>query len=303
MASTTVFQMNVVKPSTRVQGRCNSVTARAVCRPRRVMKQQLRSCAFARRASHKQAQPIAQRCSVSVRAETVEATWTPVLKLDLMRKGERQIVTANGKSVMMFYYRNEIVAIESRSPAEGAFSQGFVNSRFTQDFCIECPTTATKFSMATGEIVDWYPNNPVLRALTPQDTCRPMEVFSVKIDGDIIYVDTANTNLSDSDFVSSATATTLGGADTSLENNNVFGIEPRMYLETGEELIEKSDGSKKLEPSTLIVSTLAIGAVAVAGSATCLYYENLVALGALWVVGFGIVAKFVLDYQNVESSQ
>jgi hypothetical protein len=34
-----------------------------------------------------QAQPIAQRCSVSVRAETVEATWTPVLKLDLMRKG------------------------------------------------------------------------------------------------------------------------------------------------------------------------------------------------------------------------
>jgi hypothetical protein len=36
------------------------------------------------------------------------------------------------------------------------------------------------------------------------------------------------------------------GADTSLENNNVFGIEPRMYLETGEELIEKSDGSKKV---------------------------------------------------------
>eukprot|EP00240_Pyramimonas_obovata_P016134 CAMPEP_0118931932 /NCGR_PEP_ID=MMETSP1169-20130426/8719_1 /TAXON_ID=36882 /ORGANISM="Pyramimonas obovata, Strain CCMP722" /LENGTH=300 /DNA_ID=CAMNT_0006874509 /DNA_START=65 /DNA_END=967 /DNA_ORIENTATION=+ len=300
-----MLRMNTVKPSANVtQGR-NSMTARAVCRPRRMAKQQFRSCSLTK--FQPQAKSVVQRRSVSVQAEAVETavTWTPVLRAEDMRKGERQMVSAAGKSIMMFYYRNDLVAIESRSPAEGAYSNGFVNARFTQDYCIECPTTATKFSMKTGEIVDWYPNNPVLRAVTPQDTCRPLEVFPVKIDGDTIYVDAANSNLAGTGFVVSETATTAGGADTSLENNNVFGIEPRMYLETGEEITDEASGpaSNKLDPATLIISTLAVATIAVAGSATCLYYENLVALGVLWVVGFGVVAKFVLDFQNVEDSQ
>lgn len=68
-----------------------------------------------------------------------------------------------------------------RSPAEGAYSEGFVASKFTQDFCIECPATASLFSLKTGEIVSWYPNNPVLRMLTPQDTCRKLQIYPVKL--------------------------------------------------------------------------------------------------------------------------
>lgn len=300
-----MLRMNIVTPSASVlQLRNGGAAARTVCRPRRVMKQQFRTSSLAKLQS--QAKVVIQHRVMSTRAETVETavSWTPVLRAEDMRKGERQLVSAAGKSIMMFYYRNDLVAIEARSPAEGAYSNGFLNARFTQDYCIECPTTATKFSMKTGEIVEWYPNNPVLRAVTPQDTCRPMEVFPVKIDGDTIYVDIQNSNLAGTDLVFSETATTAGGADTSLENNNVFGIEPRMYLETGEEIDEETSGvSNKLDPVTLIISTLAVATVAVAGSATCLYYENLVALGALWIVGFGVVAKFVLDYQNVEESQ
>ena len=43
-----------------------------------------------------------------------------------------------------------------RSPAEGAYSEGFISSKFTQDFCIECPATSSLFSLKTGEIVSWY---------------------------------------------------------------------------------------------------------------------------------------------------
>jgi hypothetical protein len=41
-----------------------------------------------------------------------------------------------GKTVLLFWYRNQIYAIEARSPAEGAYSEGFIKAKFTQDFCI-----------------------------------------------------------------------------------------------------------------------------------------------------------------------
>lgn len=44
-----------------------------------------------------------------------------------------------------------------------------------QDGCIICPSTKSTFDIKTGEIREWYPDNPVLRAITPRDTCRPME--------------------------------------------------------------------------------------------------------------------------------
>jgi nitrite reductase/ring-hydroxylating ferredoxin subunit len=50
-----------------------------------------------------------------------------------------------------------------------------------QDYCIECPSTGSLFSLKDGSIVSWYPNNPVLRALTPQDTCRKMDIYPVKL--------------------------------------------------------------------------------------------------------------------------
>lgn len=50
-----------------------------------------------------------------------------------------------------------------------------------QDYAIECPATGSSFSLKDGSIKEWYPNNPVLRALTPQNTCRNMDVYQVKL--------------------------------------------------------------------------------------------------------------------------
>lgn len=193
----------------------------------------------------------------------------------------------------MFWYRDNVFAIESRSPAEGAYSEGFEKARLTQDACIECPTTKSKFDLKTGVIKEWYPDNPFLRRLTPQDTCRPMEVFPVEVRDDGIYVDAKNGSLGP-DFVAPIG---LGGSNTSLENNNVFAVETPIYVEGEEDGAgASSDGasSSKMDASQLGGLVAVAGVVAVAGTGACLYFENYIALGALWIAGFAGAAAVAL---------
>ncbi len=138
-----------------------------------------------------------------------------------MRKEAR----VQGKGVLLFWYRNQIYAIESRSPAEGAYSEGFAKARFTQDYGIECPSTGSVFSLRDGSILEWYPTNFVLKMLTPQSTCRAMEIYPVRLTQDAISVDVSGgANLG---------SATKGGSDTSLESNNIFSVEPATYVGGG----------------------------------------------------------------------
>ena len=38
----------------------------------------------------------------------------------------------DGRQVLLFWYRNQIYAIEGRAPSEGAYSEGFIKAKFTQ---------------------------------------------------------------------------------------------------------------------------------------------------------------------------
>lgn len=57
---------------------------------------------------------------------------------------------------------------------------------FLQDGCIVCPTTDSTFYLQNGAIKEWYPNNPVLRVLTP--ALRNLFVYPVKTDNENIYI-------------------------------------------------------------------------------------------------------------------
>ena len=70
-----------------------------------------------------------------------------------------------------------------------------------------------------------YPNNPVLKVLTPQGTCRKLDIFPVKMTQEAISVDVSG--VSDSSFVPQG----KGGADSSIDLNNVFAEEQRPYYE------------------------------------------------------------------------
>ena len=53
----------------------------------------------------------------------------------------------------------------------------------------ECPATGTLFNLKDGSIESWYPNNFVLRMLTPASTCRKLEIYPVHLGQDAISVD------------------------------------------------------------------------------------------------------------------
>jgi hypothetical protein len=127
-----------------------------------------------------------------------------------------------------------------------------------QDYEIECPDTKSLFSLKTGEITSWwvlllrnhsegwhttaalamkgavtelhgclvcrYPTNPVLRVITPRDTVRDLDIYPVQLTQDAILVDV--TGAASTKYKSSR-----GGSDTSIDNNNVFAIQPRVYVE------------------------------------------------------------------------
>ena len=282
-----------------------------------------------------------------------DGDWVPVMPPEDLPKGVRKEVNVSDQSILLFWYRNQIYAISSRSPAEGAYSEGFIKAKFTQDYGIVCPATQSVFSLKDGSIMEWYPSNPVLRAVTPQSnplpvrarslrqlvhslyefhtwalcsqrcalskarglrTCNEViitcacnvgtrlcqnahcgsklrlcgrinsstrgcrvQIFPVKLTQDNIMV---NVNSS-----ASRIANMRGGADTSLENNNVFAVQPSVYTQGSD--VDDGTGSAPQTLSTVLTFTVAIAAFAItatAGTATALYYEDYVLLGGFWLL-------------------
>lgn len=187
--------------------------------------------------------------------------------------------------------------MEPRSPASGAYSEGLVTARFTQDGCIECPQTQTTFDLATGAIKAWYPTNPVLRMLTPQEVAgRPLEVFPVRTDASTISVAFASSNLSALGLDGSSSAITSGGVETSAERNNVYGIEPRVYLQDGSDDPDQGMASRPgAKPVVIITGTLAVGIIAVAGTAIAISKESIPGLVAFWIALLVPVAYFIFN--------
>ncbi|XP_059631004.1 uncharacterized protein LOC132273915 [Cornus florida] len=112
--------------------------------------------------------------------------WIPVVPLSALPKGERRVIIQDGETILLLWYKDEVFAIENRSPAEGAYTEGLLNAKLTQDGCIVCPSTDSTFDLRTGAIKDWYPNNPVLRILTP--ALRNLFVYPVKTDDENIFI-------------------------------------------------------------------------------------------------------------------
>lgn len=112
--------------------------------------------------------------------------WVPVVPLAALPRGERRVIIQDGEAILLLWYKDQVYAIENRSPAEGAYSEGLLNAKLTQDGCIVCPSTDSTFDLLTGGIKEWYPKNPVLRVLTP--ALRTLFVYPVKTDEENIYI-------------------------------------------------------------------------------------------------------------------
>ncbi|GER53004.1 Rieske (2Fe-2S) domain-containing protein [Striga asiatica] len=59
-------------------------------------------------------------------------SWVPVVPLAALPKGERRVIIQDGETVLLLWYKDDVFAIENRSPAEGAYSDGLLNAKLTQ---------------------------------------------------------------------------------------------------------------------------------------------------------------------------
>ncbi|MCO5609108.1 hypothetical protein L7F22_063330 [Adiantum nelumboides] len=155
-------------------------------------------------------------------------SWVAVIPVSALPKGERRLVRQDGQDVLLLWYKGGVVAIENTSPAEGAYSEGFVNAKLTQDGCIVCPSTDSTFDLKTGEIRDWFPSNPVLRLLTPP--LRKLTTYPVKVDSEYIYITTQSLSSGDS-----AEIVFGGQVQAGRSASNVEVDEVRMVVDEGEE--------------------------------------------------------------------
>ncbi|KAL4281296.1 hypothetical protein GQ457_03G031080 [Hibiscus cannabinus] len=195
--------------------------------------------------------------------------WVPVVPLAVLPKGERRVIIQDGENILLLWYKDEVFAIENRSPAEGAYTEGLLNAKLTQDGCIVCPTTDSTFDLRTGAIKEWYPKNPVLRALTP--ALRKLYVYRVKTDGENVYISMQGGVNSDA----AAEIVFSGKAQPGLTASDVNVDEVRMVID------ETSEGFGFTEKNEIIN-----GKAAVIGFLLLLDFELLTGKGLLKGTGF-----------------
>lgn len=151
-----------------------------------------------------------------------------MVPLAALPKGERRVIIQDDEVILLLWYKDEIFAIENRSPAEGAYSEGLLNAKLTQDGCIVCPSTDSTFDLKTGDVKDWYPKNPVLRALTP--VLRKLYIYPVKTEDENICISMSG-NL---DSGVSAEIVYSGRAQPGFTATNVNVDEVRMVVDEGQ---------------------------------------------------------------------
>lgn len=242
-----------------------------------------------RHCSHrKSAKQVVGKAEIQASNESVgTGEWLPVAKLEDFPRGKRVKIDVGGRNAVLLWFKNVVYAIEERSPAEGAYSEGFASeeAQLTPEGYIICPTTKSEFRLDDGALMMHYPGNAILRAVTPRP--RDMEVFPTKVEDDMVYVNTAGIRGAETPGIN-----TKGGFGTSAEESNVFAIQPKVYVEgQGYEAEVDDTVSPNVQPATILIGTLAAAIIAAAGTAvTLLYLQSIIATALFWAGGFGLTA-------------
>lgn len=87
-------------------------------------------------------------------AEASSENWVPVVPLAALPKGERRVIVQDGEAILLLWYKDEVFAIENRSPAEGAYTEGLLNAKLTQVGLNSQPHHHLKFSIKSTSLVN-----------------------------------------------------------------------------------------------------------------------------------------------------
>jgi len=112
--------------------------------------------------------------------------WIKVLSKDELANGERTVVDAGERSILLIHEGGQIYALESRCPhmrlpLKGAKIEGTT---------LTCPWHHSAFDLETGDVKAWSPWPPgvgkMLGALSRE---KALEVFPTKVEEGSIWVD------------------------------------------------------------------------------------------------------------------
>jgi hypothetical protein len=143
-----------------------------------------------------------------------------------------------------------------------------------------------------------YPTEPIItgHAICPVTVTldATMQIYPVKLTQDAILVNVGS--------AASSLAATTGGADTSLEKNNVFALQPKVYTQNTDS-DETGTNTSISTAATLTAAITGFAIIASVGTATSLYFEDYLLLGGFWVLMFGGGVYFFLQFNEGRKDQ
>jgi nitrite reductase/ring-hydroxylating ferredoxin subunit len=112
--------------------------------------------------------------------------WIEVLDAPLP-EGERQVVAAGGRKVLVLNHQGQYYAIDSACPH---LKLPMKNGKITEDGAIVCPWHRSAFDLRTGAVKAWTPWPPVMGAMMAKvSTEKAIATFPTKVENERIWVE------------------------------------------------------------------------------------------------------------------
>lgn len=112
--------------------------------------------------------------------------WIAVVPEDELPDGERRVVEAHGRAILVLHDRGQIYAVDNTCPHMGAALEA---GELTEDGIIICPRHHSAFDLRTGKVREWAPWPPgVGRILGVISREKPLPVFPTKVEEGTIWV-------------------------------------------------------------------------------------------------------------------
>jgi nitrite reductase/ring-hydroxylating ferredoxin subunit len=113
--------------------------------------------------------------------------WTSVLAVDALPAGERQVVKAGDRSILLLNHQGTIYAVDNTCPH---LKLPMKKGKVSEDCTITCPWHRSTFDLKSGAVREWTPWPPVVgQVLGKVSTEKPLPVFLTRIDQGQIWID------------------------------------------------------------------------------------------------------------------
>jgi nitrite reductase/ring-hydroxylating ferredoxin subunit len=115
-------------------------------------------------------------------------SWSKILPQADLPEGQRAVVEASGRPILIIHWKGEIYAVDNECPHMGASLEG---GKVTEDGALVCPRHHSAFDLRTGDVKEWSPWPPgVGRVLGSVSKEKALPVYPTRIDEGSIWVST-----------------------------------------------------------------------------------------------------------------